>query len=149
MEYNDRSYEYCPSDRSIYVGEQSMWKYYSENGDAAPIVGLAHEWGHHLQNEAGMVVRRAHQREDILAQEIQADCVAGAWTGWAKTQNILNEQDDLDDVRQLMKVIAGYGPERTHGDLAERTEAFTTGLTSGIKACNRYVTQKPLVTSTP
>jgi len=145
--YTDQSYEYCPGDQTIYVGEQAMWEFYSDHGDAAPIVALAHEWGHHLQTVAGMVVRRDHKRADILAQEIQADCVAGAWTGWAKTRGMLNEQDDLQDVGALMTAIAEFGPERTHGTLEERVGAFETGFREGLASCNRYVDQKPLVTS--
>lgn len=143
--YNDKSYEYCPSDRRVYVGEQSMWRYYTDHGDAAPIVGLAHEWGHHLQNLAGIVVRADHQREDILAQEIQADCVAGAWGGWANRQGIMDAEDDLKDVGSLMRVIADFGPTRQHGDLDERIEAFSTGYAQGVTACNKYVPHAPLV----
>jgi hypothetical protein len=48
--YTDQSSEYCPFDRIIYVGEWMMWAFYTSMGDAAPAVGVAHEWGHHLQN---------------------------------------------------------------------------------------------------
>lgn len=144
--YTDRSYEYCPVDRAVYVGEQSMWAYYSTQGDAAPIVGLAHEWGHHLQELAGIRTRSASRSADTLAQEIQADCVAGAWAGWARTNQVLNESDDLADIAALMKAVADYGPERQHGDLTERVQAFDNGLANGIVACNAYVDWTPLVT---
>lgn len=143
--YSDQSYEYCPMDRVIYVGEQEMWQFYSANGDAAPIVGLAHEWGHHLQNVAGIVVRRSTEREDTLAEENQADCVAGAWTDWARRNQILDLEDDLKDIGGLIVAIADHGAERTHGTLAERVEAFNTGYRKGISACNEFVDWAALI----
>ncbi|MGE5829287.1 MAG: neutral zinc metallopeptidase [Micromonosporaceae bacterium] len=51
--YSARSYEYCGADQRIYVGQDMLWSLYTEAGDAGPAVGLAHEWGHHVQSLLG------------------------------------------------------------------------------------------------
>src|SRR5215217_9053622 len=47
----DGAYLYCSGDDKIYLGQPQLWSFYSNDGDAAPVVGLAHEWGHHVQYE--------------------------------------------------------------------------------------------------
>ena len=48
------SYEYCPVDQAIYVGQDMLWEFYTRTGDAGPAVGLAHEFGHHIQSQLGV-----------------------------------------------------------------------------------------------
>lgn len=146
--YSDLSYEYCPSDETVYLGERSMWQYYSAMGDAAPAVGIAHEWGHHVQRVAGQVIRRDYRQQDTIASELQADCVAGSWSAYMRGRGILND-DDLADTDALMVDIAQMGPDRTHGTLRERTDAFLLGFRSGIASCNSFFPDTPLITYAP
>jgi len=46
---HDRSYDYCPTDNTVYIGQNSLWDFYQQYGAASPISGLAHEYGHYLQ----------------------------------------------------------------------------------------------------
>jgi predicted metalloprotease len=140
--YTDESYSYCPLDRTVYVGEQMMWHFYIDLGDAAPAVGIAHEWGHHLQN---MVDLRIFNQVDAIRQENQADCVAGAWSAWLVAEGNM-VQDDFSDIGSLLLEIGSIeGPDRDHGTVDERQESPLIGLAGGLSDCNDYFPDTPLV----
>ncbi len=144
-QYNDMSYEYCPLDNAVYLGQRLLWHFYSDFGDAAAAIGILHEAGHHFQNMAG-ITATATTREDRIAQENQADCVAGAFTKWANETEILDYPDDIQDVEALLPEIAeAESPERGHGTLQERTQAFNSGLLSGMGQCSRFFPETPIV----
>ncbi len=52
--YTDESYEYCPLDETVYVGQRELWNTYEQAGDAGAVIGMAHEAGHHMQAVAGV-----------------------------------------------------------------------------------------------
>lgn len=136
---NDQAYQYCPVDRTVYVGQESLWALYSTIGDAGAAAGIAHEWGHHVQ-------RVSQVSGPTLRMEQQADCVAGAWLAYMDTQGVL-EPDDVGDVNRLIPAIASAEtPDRDHGTATERTEAFNDGISGGIQACSEYFPATPLVT---
>jgi predicted metalloprotease len=141
--YTEHSYEYCPTDKVIYVGQTAMWNYYLALGDAAPAVGLAHEWGHHVQTMVGI---NANTPAEIIRQEDQADCIAGAWSAYLVQREIMVD-DDFGDVGQLLVAIGeAEGPGRTHGTAAERTESWKQGFTGAIRACSSFFPDHPLIT---
>jgi predicted metalloprotease len=141
--FTDESYEYCPLDHVVYVGEQQMWDFYTNLGDAAPAVGIAHEWGHHLQAVAGLT---STTQSEAIALEDQADCVAGAWSKWLTAKEVMVE-DDFGDIGALLVAIGSIeGPDRDHGTAEERQDSFLIGLDGGLAACNGYAPDNPLIT---
>jgi predicted metalloprotease len=141
--FTDQSYEYCPLDRTVYVGEQAMWDFYSRLGDAAPAVGIAHEWGHHLQTMVGKTFKNT--QADAINTENQADCVAGSWSAWLVSEGIM-VKDDFGDVGSLLVEIASIeGPDRDHGTVDEREDSFIYGFQGGLSACNDYAPDTPLL----
>lgn len=146
-DYSDWSMEYCPTDQNVYVGEQAMWHYYQEFGDAAPAVAIAHEWGHHLQyGVVGITERADHAKEDAIAVENQADCVSGAWSAYLADRQIMVEDDYVDVGNALVAVGQAEGPDRDHGTAEERQQAWVEGYVDGLNACNRYFPNQPLIT---
>lgn len=141
--YSDMSYMYCRSDRTIYIGQDQLWQWYSEIGDAAPVIGLAHEYGHFLQDVQG--VPPAATPAETIPGENQADCVAGAWFAHADAAGIV-EPDDLDDLAGILEAIASSedDPDRDHGTIAERTASMHQGIDGGIDACNTFFPDTPL-----
>jgi hypothetical protein len=132
--YNSRSYEYCPADNRVYVGQDTLWEFYSETGDAGPAVGLAHEFGHHVQSQLN--VPPARTSDQSVRYENQADCLAGAWTQYVDQQGNLERDDDLKDIDALFPLIgSAEGPDRDHGTARERRNAFEAGFSGGIRAC--------------
>jgi predicted metalloprotease len=137
------AYEYCSANQTIYVGQDLLWTFYSQAGDAAPAIALAHEWGHHIQNYRG--VPFATTASQSVSFENQADCLSGAWAGYADEQGWLETQDDLQDVSTLMQFIgSSETSRRDHGTTAERSAAFQSAYGGGATACNAYFPDEPV-----
>lgn len=140
--YSARSYEYCGADQRIYVGQDMLWSLYTEAGDAGPAVGLAHEWGHHVQSLLGAPPPASPA--DAVGLEDQADCVAGAWTRFTDQQGWLEYPDDIEDIEALFPLIgSAEGPDRDHGTAEERLNSFNVGWERGLSSCDEFYT--PLV----
>jgi predicted metalloprotease len=136
------AYEYCPANQTIFIGQDLLWSFYRRYGDAAPVVGLAHEWGHHVQVMLGVPNPRSLAAR--VRFENQADCLSGAFIKYAGEQKWL-EPDDLGDIDGVLQAIgAREGPGRDHGTAAERKAAFNQGYESGAKACNSYSPTTPV-----
>ena len=126
---------YCLADNTVYyglIGELEMVKKFGEFDFA---VALAHEWGHHIQNQLGFFNHR-DERNDV-AFENQADCFAGAWTtSFDSRHNAVSEQD----IRLALEAQASLGDVRTeaqgkdHGSPNERVKWFKVGLETGDPA---------------
>jgi len=142
---DSQAYEYCSANQTIYVGQDLLWTFYRQAGDAAPAIGLAHEWAHHLQFMLDLPAFGAPTQAAAIGIENQADCIAGAWAKYAKDQCWLEEDDDLDDAAGLLQAIGSReGPGRDHGTAAERLKAFEMSYKGGIEACNSYFPRSPL-----
>lgn len=137
------AYEYCSANRTIYIGQDLLWAFYRQAGDAAPAIGLAHEWAHHLQYMLDLPAFGAVSQS--VNVENQADCIAGAWAKYANDQGWLEEQDDLKDASTLLQLIGSRETTaRDHGTAAERLRAFELGYDGEIAACNSYFPRSPI-----
>ena len=136
------AYEYCPADGRVFIGQDLLWSFYRRQGDAAPVVALAHEFGHHVQVMQRVPNPRSAAQSVVF--ENQADCIAGAFAQYADQKGWL-EKDDLGDVEGLMQAVGSRESRyRDHGTVAERTLAFESGFKSGVKACNSYFPSTPV-----
>jgi predicted metalloprotease len=142
--YSSRSYEYCPVEETIYVGQDMLWEFYTKTGDAGPAVGLAHEFGHHIQNQVGVPSPRT--ADQSVNHENQADCIAGAWTQYTDKQGWLEYPDDIEDIDALFPLIgSAEALDRDHGTPEEREQAFQLGFERGLSACTEFYPAVPLV----
>jgi putative neutral zinc metallopeptidase len=137
------AYDYCSLDENIYVGQASMWSFYHDDGDAAPAVGLAHEWGHNIQHQVGVPSPRSSG--ESVNHENQADCVAGAWIGYAIQQGWFT-QEDVGSTERLLITIAD-AEEVSHGNLQDRAASMSLGIRSGLMGCNSFYPGTPIYTS--
>jgi hypothetical protein len=144
-EADDTSYAYCPADDNVYIGQHMAYQLYSLAGDVAPAIGIAHEFGHDVQQQAGVPGPRTDA--DTLVHENQADCVSGAWLGHANSQHLL-EQGDVPAIERYLELIASSesDPNRTHGDFAERGQSLQLGGEKGISACNDFYPSALIIT---
>jgi hypothetical protein len=140
---DDTSYEFCPADNNVYIGERLAFALYQQAGDVAPATGLAHELGHHVQSLAGVPVPRTSAQTRV--HENQADCVSGAFLGFANDHRWL-EQSDVPVLQKYLELIASSenDPNRTHGDFAERGTALRQGGEQGIRSCDSFYPATPL-----
>jgi uncharacterized protein len=152
---------YCPSDQKVYLDMgffQQIEATAGTNADFARAYAIAHEVGHHIQNQlgTGSQVRQAQLRSSkaeanalSVLQELQADCYAGIWghhtaqrglIGARDVEGAMNAAAQIGD-DYLQKRSQGYVvPEGfTHGSSKERVRWFNKGLQSGsIRQCDTF-----------
>jgi uncharacterized protein len=154
---------YCPDDEKLYI-DLSFYKdlkdRYGAPGDFAQAYVIAHEVGHHVQNQLGIMddVHNAQEQASSQAEansisvklELQADCFAGVWANNAEKSRDILEQGDVEeglnaassigDDRLQMESQGHVAPDSfTHGTSAQRVQWFQAGLDSGsIESCNTF-----------
>ena len=100
------------------------------DGDMAFISVLAHEYGHSIQAQLGLL------KGDCLNVELQADRMTGAFARAAKERGLI-EPGDFDEAT-LAFFIARDETDKfyacAHGSGTQRVEAFHSGLKDGLKA---------------
>ena len=127
---------YCRRSHGIYLDYNFLAEQLYTDGDFAPVTILAHEWGHLIQANLGILQSDAFFTIEI---ELQADCLAGAWAFRAAQDKRL-EEGDLDEAAvSLFKagddINTPWFDPRAHGQPEQRIQAFNTGFESGIAAC--------------
>jgi uncharacterized protein len=141
---------YCFLDNTIYLDETFFQeltnRFGAKGGDVAQGYVIAHEVGHHVQNQLGTLARAGNQPVEV---ELQADCFAGVWAHYLDDKNIfepgeINEAVDaaaaVGDDRIQSRVLGYINPETwTHGSSAQRVQWFNAGYKSGqINDCNTF-----------
>jgi uncharacterized protein len=152
---------YCPLDKRVYLDLaffQEMSTKLRAGGDFAYTYVIAHEVGHHIQNQLG-ILPQVQERQRLVSRreanalsvrnELMADCLAGVWTHHARNLIKLDE----GDVREAMNAASAIGDDRlqqksqgaivpdsfTHGTSEQRTRWFMTGLKTGqMGQCNTF-----------
>jgi uncharacterized protein len=157
---------YCASDERVYLDRaffDDLSKRFGAPGEFARAYVIAHEVGHHVQNQLGITQKVAQQRGRTsearsnalsVLVELQADCLAGVWGHFAKERNLL----DPGDVEAGLGAAAAIGDDRlqqqsrgrvvpesfTHGSSTQRVRWFRTGLDAGeVSQCNTFETARP------
>lgn len=109
-------------------------------GPMAVVMVLAHEYGHAIQQKAGLV----GQDDPGIVFEQQADCFAGAFVRHVAENKAphftLNTSDGLNSVLAATVSVRDTDPndpESIHGSAFERVTAVQIGFTDGPAACTR------------
>jgi predicted metalloprotease len=150
---------YCPVDKTAYFDTSFFQvltdQFGSSGGPLAQEYVVAHEFGHHVQDLAG-VLGRAQQgpggsEGNGVRTELQADCYAGVWAHYAaitkqeSTGVTFLEPLTDKDIADALSAASSVGDDRiqksstgrvnpetwTHGSSAERQKWFTTGYQTG------------------
>lgn len=147
---------YCPADQTIYIDEtfftELQQRFKAKGGDVAEAYVIAHEVGHHVQHELGIMdqlQQQGNSNEASINLELQADCFAGIWANSVADLGIfqpgeINEAIDaasaVGDDRIQQSVQGQVNPETwTHGSSEQRVQWFTTGFESGNpSSCNTF-----------
>ncbi len=154
---------YCPGDQKVYLDLdffQEMRSRFHASGDFARAYVIAHEIGHHVQNQLGIfaAVEKARRQGAPMQgaaglsvrQELQADCFAGVWAKHSQQQYQWLEQGDVaaamnaasavgDDTLQQQSRGRVVPDSFTHGTSAQRQRWFQTGFESGdIGSCDTF-----------
>ena len=153
---------YCPNDQKIYMDTdffRTMSQRMGAGGDFAYAYVIAHEVGHHVQNQLGILEQSmaARQRSDqatanriSVLTELQADCFAGIWARQANEQFGSLEPGDIEEAIGAAEAVgddtlmanAGRAvvPDAfTHGSSQQRMDWFQRGFKSGqIGQCDTF-----------
>lgn len=152
---------YCPADHKVYLDLaffQELKNRLGAGGDFARAYVVAHEVGHHVQNELGIMAQL--EKQGVASQrgatgasvrtELQADCFAGVW---ARRANDARSILETGDIEQGLNAASAVGDDRlerqgqgyvvpdsfTHGTSAQRVNWFSRGLKSGdIRQCDTF-----------
>jgi len=164
---------YCPRDERIYLDTSFFSDLQNKFGGCSNSKAcqfseayvIAHEVGHHVQNELGILPRVTQAQQAAASQtdanqlqvrvELQADCLAGVWANHSQQKHNFLEAGDVDQALQTASAIGDDRLQRraqgyvvpdsfTHGSAEQRKRWFTTGLTQGtIQSCNTFAADQP------
>jgi predicted metalloprotease len=153
---------YCPGDQKVYIDLtffRELKSRFKAPGEFAQAYVVAHEVGHHVQNQLGIAdkVSQARQRASkaeanalSVRMELQADCLAGVWGKHTDTMKGVLEPGDLEaalnaasaigDDRLQQQTQGRIVPESfTHGSSEQRVRWFKRGFESGdMNQCNTF-----------
>ena len=153
---------YCPEDKKIYLDTSffvTLEKRLGAKGDFAAAYVVAHEIGHHVQDELGILAEANARRQRVseaksnaisVQVELQADCLAGIWAREAADTLGTIQPGDLEEAVTAARQIgddtlqrnAGQRPMPhtfTHGTSEQRARWFATGLKSGkMSNCDTF-----------
>ncbi|HTP78450.1 MAG TPA: neutral zinc metallopeptidase [Rhizomicrobium sp.] len=157
---------YCPRDQRVYLDtaffDDLQHKFGACSSSKAcqfsEAYVIAHEVGHHVQDELGILPRVMQAQQAAASKaaanqlqvrvELQADCFAGVWANRAQQKHNFLDQGDVDQALQtasaigddrLQKEMQGYVvPDSfTHGTSEQRKRWFTNGFSKGqVAACD-------------
>jgi uncharacterized protein len=159
---------YCPNDRKVYLDTaffQDLERRFracdvgSKSCQFSQAYVIAHEVGHHVQNQLGILPKvqqlqqgmdQAEANQLQVRVELQADCLAGVWAHHSQETWNFIEPGDVEAALQTASAIGDDRLQRrsqgyvvpdafTHGSSAQRTRWFMTGLKSGqVNACDTF-----------
>jgi uncharacterized protein len=160
---------YCPRDERIYLDTsffhdlQTRFHGCESNTacEFAEAYVIAHEVGHHVQNQLG-ILPKVQQQQAVgnkveanrlqVRVELQADCFGGVWAHAARAKHNYLDPGDVDAALQTASAIGddrlqqqsrGYVvPDAfTHGTSEQRKRWFMIGFNEGkVSACNTFQT---------
>ncbi|WP_161979662.1 KPN_02809 family neutral zinc metallopeptidase [Streptococcus sp. S784/96/1] len=144
---------YCSADNTVYLDLSfygDLKTKYGAPGDFAMAYVIAHEVGHHVQNQLGTMSEYASARRGLSEKEanklnvrleLQADYYAGAWANYVDGQGLL----DIGDIEEAMTAAHSVGDDHlqeqaygrampdsfTHGTSEQRKRWFDRGYNYG------------------
>lgn len=158
---------YCPADSTAYFDTSFFQllvdRFGANAGPLAQEYVVAHEFGHHIQNQLGDLGRAQQDPRGATSQavrtELQADCYAGLWAHYASTQPGPGSAQPFlkpltpADIRDALSAASAVGDDRiqrdagarvnpegwTHGSSEQRQQWFLAGYDTGrVGACDTY-----------
>ncbi|MCZ2498352.1 metalloprotease [Xylophilus sp. Kf1] len=153
---------YCPGDKKVYI-DLSFYDTLRDRlgapGEFAQAYVIAHEVGHHVQDELGITAKvdgmrgrlsQSQQNAMSVRVELQADCFAGVWAHHSQESKKWLDPGDIAAAMNAAQKIGDDALQRsagrqvvpdsfTHGTSAQRQKWFGQGYDNGsVKACDTF-----------
>ncbi|MDG4809981.1 neutral zinc metallopeptidase [Micromonospora sp. WMMD1120] len=127
---------YCS--RGDFIAYDVAWSVaaFRQVGDAFVFYLLGHEYAHAIQ------VRLGINYSFTIQQELQADCMAGAYLGDSVRSGALTlAEGDLEEFREGVAAVGDdpdqpWFAEGAHGTAEQRTDMFFRGYEGSLKECD-------------
>ena len=142
---------YCNAGKFVAYDDENLFPQLEKNfGDFTIALTLAHEWGHAVQDQAGL-------NGPTIALEQQADCFAGAWVrhvaDGGSTRLTLREGNLDTGLAGFLTFRDPPGSDPTadgaHGSAFDRVGAFQEGYDNGPERCADFEQHPPQLTDIP
>ncbi len=157
---------YCPNDKRVYLDtsffdDMLEGQLGAKGGTFSIGYVIAHEYGHHIEDQLGLLGRIRTQRgadSDAVRVELMADCLAGVWARGAQQTTDQDgvqiiEELNQDDIARAIDAAEAVGDDRiqqrssgrvdtdsfTHGSAEQRRRWFDRGMEQGtIEGCDTF-----------
>ncbi len=153
---------YCPGDQKVYIDlgfYDTLKNQLGAPGEFAQAYVIAHEVGHHVQDELGITAKVDGMRNRLsqtqnnalsVRVELQADCFAGVWAHHSQESKKWLDPGDIEAAMNAAQKIGDDALQRsagravvpdsfTHGTSAQRQRWFGAGYQSGdMKSCDTF-----------
>jgi uncharacterized protein len=127
---------YCSAGDFIAYDIDWAFAAFEKVGDAFVYYLLGHEYAH------GVQVRFGLRYEYTIEQELQADCMAGAYLGGSVQAGRLQVEDgDLEELQTGLLAVGDDASQpwfapNAHGTAEQRTDSFFGGFERGLAPCD-------------
>jgi predicted metalloprotease len=127
---------YCSAGDFIAYDVNWAFAAFRQIGDAFIFYLLGHEYAHAVQIRLGI------RKQFTIQQELQADCMAGAYIGDMERRGRLSLQDgDTDELARGLEAVGDdpgqpWFAEGAHGTARQRTQAFANGYRDSLEPCH-------------
>ncbi|MFI1988699.1 neutral zinc metallopeptidase [Actinoplanes sp. NPDC020271] len=127
---------YCSAGDFIAYDVNWAFGVFGQIGDAFIYYLLGHEYAHGIQARLGI------QQQFTIQQELQADCMAGAFIGdSARARQLRLDKGDTDELARGLQAVGDdpgqpWFAEGAHGTADQRINAFANGYQDSLKACD-------------
>jgi uncharacterized protein len=126
---------YCSAGDFIAYDVNWAFSAFRQVGDAFVFYLLGHEYAHGIQARLGI------QKEFTIEQELQADCMAGAFIGdEARSGNLQMQEGDTQELADGLAAVGDepgqpWFAEGSHGSAEQRMQSFVQGYEKSLKPC--------------
>jgi predicted metalloprotease len=126
---------YCSAGDFIAYDVNWAFAAFQQLGDAFVYYLLGHEYAHAIQARLGI------RKEFTIEQELQADCMAGAYIGdQVREKNLTMDDNDTQELADGLDAV-GDDPDQpwfapgSHGSPQQRFQSFANGYEESLEPC--------------